>query len=296
MANAHNQSADCDMLLLTIRNKYNSLSNAVRRVADYILEHYEEAVYLNIIQIAEKSGVSEATVTKFARMIGYGSFQELKISLARAVTKVNTDETAYVGDIPLKGSIEGICESVFLQSMESIRDTLKLLDVKGVERAAKKISAARKTDFYGTGSAWAVAEYAHLRFYRLGVITNAYADRHQQAISASLLTKNDVAVGISNSGQSAEVVQALGLAKQSGATTVCITNYDNSPIVKQSDIVLFTSSKDSQVLNESLCSRVAEICIVDALYASVISKNKDAAIRSLDQSTKVIEKQRLPMD
>lgn len=287
-------SRDYDKLLLTIRNKYNSMPPSLQKVADYFLESYEEAVYLNIKQVAERSGVSEATITKFVRAIEYKSFRDLKIALTSlAVKSEQNPALEQVGDIPLKSSIGNIAQSIFMQNIESLQDTSKLVDIKSLEAAVSKIVAARRIVIYGAGTSSVVATYAHLRFYRLEVISNVYTDAHQQMISAVLLGKDDVAIGISNSGCSETIVKALGCAQEAGATTVCITNYDNSPIVKVSDIVLFTASKDSQALNESLCARVAQISIVDILYASVVSKMKSTAIRDLEKTTEIIESQRL---
>jgi DNA-binding MurR/RpiR family transcriptional regulator len=148
---------------------------------------------------------------------------------------------------------------------------------------------ARKVDFYGSGSSTVAIINAQMRMYRLGILCFTYSDSHAQAVSASLLQKNDVAVGISNSGRSSGIVKALELAKQSGASTICITNYDNTPITRYSDIKLFTSTKDSEELCESLHSRIAELALVDALYVCLASKIKEKALYNLNRSSDAIK-------
>jgi DNA-binding MurR/RpiR family transcriptional regulator len=212
--------------------------------------------------------------------------------MARSKTQ-NSEAIEHYGDIPLESNVESICRSVFHQNIESISDTLKVIDTAAINEASEKIIKARKVDIYGMGASSVVANYARLRFYRLGIISNVYSDSHLSIISSSLLKKEDVAIGVSNSGQSRDVVEALKLARKNKATTICITNCDNSPIVKESDIVLFTASKDSQVLNESLCARVAEITLLDALYASIISKKKEKLIHNLDITTEAIKSLRI---
>lgn len=293
MADAgQNTITDCEVLLITIRNKYNSLSNAAKRVADYLLSYYDEAVFLNISQIAERASVSEGTITKFARTVGFSGFQELKIAMARS-NSLGSEKLEYYGDIPLESNAESICKSVFHQNIESISDTLKVIDTNAINQASEKIIRARKVDVYGMGTSSVAANYARLRFYRIGIISNVYSDPHMAIISSSLLKKEDVAIGVSNSGQSKDVVEALRIARENKATTICITNCDNSPIVKESDIVLFTASKDSQVLNESLCARVAEITLLDALYATIISKKKEKLTHNLDITAKAIQSLRI---
>jgi len=287
-----NTITDCEVLLITIRNKYNFFSNAAKRVADYLLSYCEEAVFLNISQIAERASVSEGTITKFARTVGFSGFQELKIAMARS-NSLYREKIEYYGDIPLESNVESICKSVFHQNIESISDTLKIIDTNAINQAGEKIIKARKVDVYGMGTSSVAANYARLRFYRIGIISNVYSDPHMAIISSSLLKKEDVAIGVSNSGQSKDVVEALRIARANKATTICITNCDNSPIVKESDIVLFTASKDSQVLNESLCARVAEITLLDALYATIISKKKETLIHNLEITSKAIKSLRI---
>ena len=288
---AHVDVPTSDMLLIRIRNRYNSLSNAGRKIATYMLESPEEAMYLTISQIASRSGVSEASVTKFARTMGLESFQQMKISLALERTSVAKENgyDGYAGDIPIENGVADICNNVFMNSMESIRDTLKIVDIESIEKAASKIVAARKVDFYGSGTSGISATYAHLRLCRIGIHSNYYEDSHNQAISAALLGEDDVAFGISNSGQSSDVTSSLAMAKKSGATTICITNYGQSPIVKHSDIVLFTSSRDSAYLNESLCARVAQLTLIDSIYASVISMRTDELVENLKKSSEAIK-------
>ena len=278
-----------DILLIRMRNKYNSLSNAARKVAAYMLEEHEDAMYLSITQLAERSGVSEGTITKFSRTMGFDSFQQMKISLALEKKASNQDSNSYTGDIRIEDSLDEICSSVFMNNVESLRDTLKIIDVKKIKTAASKVLAAKKVDIYGSGASSVSALYAHLRFYRIGINSNDYSDSHKQIISASLLGKRGVALGISNSGQSFDVVNALECARESGATTICITSSDDSPIVKHSDIVLFSSSRDSAKLNESLCAPAVQLALIDAIYAAVISMKPDTFIQNLAKSSDAIK-------
>lgn len=292
MENNTDNYANLNILLLKIRNKYPSLTNAAKRIAEYILENYSEAVYLNITELANKTMVAESTVTKFVRAIGYDSFHDLKLSLAR-ITAVSEEKDSWCGDINLDENIEDICRGVFYNDIEDLENSFRLIDPSQIEAAAIKILKARKIDVYAMGSSTIASQNARLRFYRLGIQCYDYSDPHQQLISASLLTKNDLAIGVSNSGKSINVVDALRVAKESGASTVCITNFDDSPIVKYADIKLFTSTRDSEQINESLSARIAEIALIDAVYVAVASKMKKQALQYFKATTDVIDKSRI---
>ena len=282
------EANDLRLLLLKIRSKYPSLTNAAKKVADYLINSYEEALYLNISELAGKCGVSESTITKFIKTIGYDGFQELKICLARTSGPFKAGDVLY-GEISLDDNIESICTKIFHNNMEALKDSLRILDFGSVAKAAEMILRARKVDFYGMGSSTVATLNAKMRLYRLGIMCFTYSDPHQQIVSASLLKKGDVAVGISNSGRSGDIVEALRIAKQSGASTICITNYDNTAITLHSDIKLFTSTKDSEELNESLHARIAELSLIDALYVCIASRMKKQALNNLYKTSEAIK-------
>lgn len=287
------ENNDLQLLLLKIRGKYPSLTDAAKKIADFILSSHNEAVYLNISELARRVGVSESTITKFIKTIGYNGFHELKICLARnpGVTQ-STDDVIY-GEISLDDSVEAICHNLYYNNMEALKDSLRILDFESVEKAAGLILKARKVDIYSLGSSTVAALNAKMRLYRLGVMCFTYNDPHEQIVSASLLRKGDVAIAISNSGRSGDVVKALDIAKQSGASTLCITNYDDTPITHFSDIKLFTSTKDSEELCESLHARIAELSLIDALYVCIASKMKKQAVNNLYKTSQAIKTHKL---
>ncbi|MCX8130599.1 MAG: MurR/RpiR family transcriptional regulator [Clostridia bacterium] len=286
------ENNDLQMLLLKIRSKYPSLTDAAKKVADFILNRYSDAVYLNISELAGKCGVSESTITKFIKTMGYGGFHELKISLARSSGPAVESDVLY-GEISLDDNIESICNKIYYNNMEAMKDSLRILDFDSMDKAAVMVLRARKVDIYGMGSSTVATLNAKMRLYRLGIMCFTYNDPHEQIISASLLKKGDVAIAISNSGKSADVVKAMDIAKQSGASTICITNYDDTPITRYADIKLFTSTKDSEELCESLHARIAELTLIDALYVCIASKMKKQAMSNLYKTSEAIKTHKL---
>ena len=267
---------------------HDSLQPASKRIADYLLRNSKEAKFLTISALARRIGVSESMITRFARTLGFEGFKEFKIYLA-ADAPGDGKELIY-GEIRLKDDVKSICSKIYNNNIRALRDSLRVLDFDNVETAAELIVRADKIFFYGSGSAAVAITNALVRFYRLGLACFAYSDSHAQIVSASLLGKRDVAVGVSNSGRSADIVTALEIAKRRGAQTVCITNNLETPITRQSDVNLFTSTYDSEELSESLHSRIAELSLIDALYVVVASKMGRKAVKSLRVSGEAIRR------
>jgi len=272
-----------EILLLRLRGLLPSLNPALRRIADYILTNPYEIKFLRINDLARACGVAESTVTRFVRSINLGSFQELKIIMAESGPLNSTEEEFVYDDVKKEDSIESIIEKIVFSNIQAIQDTKKLIDIEEINRAIHAIEKAEEIDIYGAGGSFVTAENARLRFYRIGKRCLVFNDPNQQAVSASLLTAKDLGIGISNSGRTVSTVSALKKAKESGATTICITNYSNSPITDVSDIKLFTSTQDSAFFQESMVSRVAQILLIDILYAGL-------AVRSFHKSVTMIEK------
>jgi DNA-binding MurR/RpiR family transcriptional regulator len=110
-----------------------------------------------------------------------------------------------------------------------------------------------------------------------------------QAIAASHLTENDVAIGISHSGSSKDVVEALGLAKEAGASTICITNFGKSPILKKSDITLFTASEETKHNILGMNSRIAQLAIIDSIYVYIILNKDNEAVTAVQNTEKALQ-------
>ena len=113
--------------------------------------------------------------------------------------------------------------------------TKKVLNYDSLTNVCESIIAANKIVVFGLGNSASVALDASHKLLRAGCNAFSYSDNHMQAIAASHLKKGDVAIGISHSGSSKDIVDALSTAKKAGATTVCITNSGKSPIQKHSD-------------------------------------------------------------
>ena len=275
--------------LARLRGVHRSLSPAEKKVVDYILSHPEEVIGLSITDLAENSNASEATVVRVSQLIGYQGFQELKIVLAK-------DLGSFFAEIPEKmrpgDTMAEIAAKVLQRNIQAIRDTLDVLDVGDLERAVKAITKARKVDFYGVGASGFVALDAQNKFLRINIESMAFIDPHSQAVSAALLTKRDVAVGISHSGSTKDIVDSLSLAKSSGATVICITNHTRSPIAKISDIKLYTASRETTFRSGAIASRIAQLSVIDVLFLGVLMRRYENTVKCLEKTTEAVKTKR----
>jgi len=277
--------------LIKIKALYDSLSQAHRRLADYILQNGDEVPFLSVHELAQVAGVSAASISRFARTIGYQSFKDFKTQLGK--DSLSSFNGIYEAITP-RDSDEEIIEKVFLGNIRSLEETLKILNRSDLIRAAKVLSRSQRMVFLGIGSSGNMARDAALRFSQLDIQAEAYVDSYQILVQAIRVRKNDVAFGISHSGRSVTTVKALELASSSGATTVGMSNYLKSPLHERSDVFLCTSFPESRVKVAALSSRIAQMCLVDALYL-LVARYKKMSLRKVERLNTFAEKTlRLP--
>lgn len=260
-----------------IRSLYSAMGPAEKRIADYILADTQGIISYSVTQLAERCGCGDATVVRFSRRIGFDGFQALKIGIAGEIgstssvsTEIKKDDTCF--DI-FKKRINDI--SLSLNSTESV------LDADTLEKAAQTIMKARRVAVFGLGNSAAIAMDAAHKFLRLGLDAQSCTDNHMQAIIASHLDRQSVAIGISHSGSSKDIVEALRLSKIGGATTICVTNFGSSPIVEASDISLFTKSEETKHSILGMSSRIAQLTIFDAIYTYIVIHSDKAAVQAI---------------
>ena len=281
--------ADQKVLLLKIRGLLPSLNPALKKIGEYVLDNPGKIKLLRIKDLASTCGVAEATVTRFVKTIGLSSFQELKIKIAEITTDRSPVEEFVYDDVSKNDSLKTIVEKIVYTNIEAMKNTRKIIDIAEMEKAIQAIDNAEKIDIYGAGGSYITAENTAMRFYRIAKRCTIYNDPNQQAVSASLLTPKDVAIGICNSGRTKSTVTALEKAKASGARTICITNFNRTPITEYADIVLFTSTQDSAFFQESMVSRVAQIIIIDILYAGLAVRNFSSAVKMIERSAESLK-------
>lgn len=275
--------------LILLRGMFTSLSKAEKKVASYILDNPQEIIYIPITELAERSGVSEATIVRLCRTMGLRGYQELKINLGQTLVETNKNIHEDLND---EDDEITITQKVLRGHIKGLEDTLKILDSETLKKAIDAVANARKIEFYGLGGSGAIAIDAQHKFLKTGIPCVAYADAHMQAMSASILGKGDVVIGISHSGSTKDIVDSLEIANAVGATTICITNKIKSPVAKAAQINLFVSSQEIIYRSEPMTSRIAQLAILDAIYVGVAQRRKEQVIHTLKRMRKSLVNKR----
>lgn len=275
--------------LLRIKSAVEMFKPAEKAVAAYVLSHPEQVMNMSVSEAARDIEVGESTVIRFCRALGYKGYQEFKLRLAQDL--VEPVEFIHENISFADNSIE-LAQKVFQTNIKAVEDTSRVLDPEMIEVAARALAGARKVDIYGVGYSSFTALDAKLKLARLGLIADAYGDAHLQAMAAASLAKGDVAVGISHSGSTKDVVDALNAARKCGAITISITNFSPSPITRISDLVLLTASPESPLGGEVLTSRIAQLCVIDVLSVALAVELGERCLDLIKKTSEAVKKKR----
>lgn len=267
--------------LANVQSKLKSLTNTEKKVADFILNNYRATLNYTVTELAEHAEVSDATVVRFCRSVGYKGYQDLKINLARDTIApykhLNTElEEA---DTPAQ-----ITEKMIRSEIRVLEETINLLDMKEMELAAKAIKEANRVYLFGTGGSIIVAQDAMHKLLKIGVQCVVQMDTDIQAMESALMRKGDVAIGISHSGTNRNVIDCLKNARANGATTIGLTTYGKSPIQKCCDYLLMTSTQETVFKSESLTARIAQLSVIDSLTAIVSFMDYNKAYEAIQKT------------
>lgn len=275
-------------LFLKIRAKYDEMGPGERRIADLLIAEPNSILPLSITEFANKSGCGNATLVRFSKRLGLDGYKELKLAVAQEMASLSNP----VEEI----SPDDTCYSMFNKRLYYIMDTLQKtrfsLKPEAINLAAKKIMNAKQIVLFGLGNSAAIAHDAQHKFLRVGLNASSYSDNHMQTIVASHLTSDCVAIGVSHSGQSVDVVEALKLARMNGATTICVTNSGPSPITEVSDISLFTQSEETQHSILAMSSRIAQLTIFDAIYTYIVANSDAKATSAIRRTESALKEKR----
>lgn len=280
-------------MLSKISESLSDLSGAERKVAESALAEPKWFVHAAVAEIAERASVSQPTVIRFCRSLGYKGLPEFKLALSASI---GHEGMPYVHEeLNADDDMASVVEKVLSNAAASILGARRFLKETDLETAIAMLTHARRIEFYGVGNSGIVAQDAQHKFFRFGISTVAYVDTHIQLMAASVLSNHDVLVVISNSGSSIELLDAVSIAKENGAAVIAITR-SGSPLAQLADCVLSIASQENVELYTPMVSRLLQLAVIDILAIGLALRLGETASLQLQKSKRSIHSKHLEYD
>jgi RpiR family carbohydrate utilization transcriptional regulator len=280
------------MLLDSIQTQLDSLSKSERKVALVVLAHPETTVAENITALAKSAQVSEPTVVRFCRSLGYDGWHEFKLKLAQNLALAMPGATESTAQDDLAADlINKICS----RSINTLLDLRNHLKPDTIQRALDILVQSNKIEFYGQGSSGIVAADAQHKFFRSGVPTVAYADPHIHSIAATLLTERDTVVAISQRGNSTSLLRSVELARKGGASIIALAP-SGTPLAALATVLIPIDIIFNIDPYTPISARLAHLVVIDILAVGLALKRGPEFRKKMQGAQKALQEFDIRLD
>lgn len=269
---------DMQDMIERLNHSGRKLSKGHRRIAQYIVEHYDKAVFMTASRLGESVGVSESTVVRFAAVLGYEGYPQLQ----RALQELVSHRLTAVQRFEMSSEIDpnAVLRTVLKSDMQNIRATVEELDNHAFEEGVKRILNAKEIYVIGLRSAAPLAQflgyYLNYIFDRVHLVSSAATDVFEEI---ARISEADVVIGISFPRYSTRTVEAMRFARSCGAQVISITDGPMSPLHEVSDVYL-NACTDMASFVDSLA---APMSVINALVVSLGLHRKEELSRHFKQ-------------
>ncbi len=248
----------------TISQSYYELTAAERKTADYVMKNRDRTQYLSIGELAEESGVAEATVSRFCRRLGYKGYNAFKLAIANAGAPVQAPASSGqpIGE---QDDTPSLARKLYAAENEALLQTLSLIRPETIEQAVEFLHGARRVLCMGQGGSMILAEEAAHLFSICDGKFIPISDSHMQIIASATLTQEDAVMFFSYSGATRDMMETLSVVRSQGAKIILITRFLRSPGAAMADVVLQCGSNESPLQHGSVPARIAQLFLLDIL-------------------------------
>ena len=252
-------------VLEVIKEQYDHIFSAERKVADFVLQNPQKAVDSNVSELAKQSGVSDATVVRMCHHIGYTGYYQFRISLARDLGKKQYGSSA------LAESRDAV-EKLFQEYAQTMLAIGSRIDADVMWNCVNLLKTCKEAHIMAVGNTSPLAQYMGFRLGRLGIKSTYNVAAEYFMNHVNLADEDDLLIAISQSGTSRQVIQGLELGKEKGLKSIAITAFAQSPVSNLADYVLLSTGKEERFSFYKGYAHMNETAVIDALLNFVTNE------------------------
>lgn len=273
--------------LLRLRESQDAMSATERAVSDYLLSHQGEVMELSIHQLAEKTFASPSTVIRMCQRIGFAGYKEFRQAVTCEVAVRRMSQGQERREITQSDSLDEIVDKVTYKNMMSLQDTKDLIDTDILQTCVDLLNSARTVLLFGLGASLYSARDLNLKLLRLNKPCITNDDWHTQLLQARNATERDLAIVVSYSGETAEVIQCMNALRENHTPIVAITRQESSPVTELADYRLYTTDDGSAIQVGTMSARMSQLNIIDILFTAYANSQYDCCLAEVGQACAV---------
>ncbi|WP_205125181.1 MurR/RpiR family transcriptional regulator [Aeromonas veronii] len=262
-----NQPVEAPRVLLLLRHQLATYSQTLQRLGQFVLEQPQRVLYLTITELARESGTSEASVTRLCRGVGCRGYTEFKMALALETQQEQASQP--------QASATSAFSTLIEESVAALRDTGALVSQQALLQSAELLEQARQIQIYGVAASAMIAEYLAYRLLRMGISAQQFSDMHRAAMNATSLKPGDVVIAVSSSGSTKDLLHAVQLGKEHGASIIVLSNTSRSPLATLADQLLVAAKPEGPLTAGSFHSKISAMLVIELLSQQLLENRPE---------------------
>lgn len=260
-------------LLVRIDDYFHNAGEAEKVFIHRLHRNPESVLRKSIKEIARETYTSPATIVRLCKKLGCTGYKDFQNSLAYEVALFRESRDIAFQKITQDDTVEDIIYKVTKKNIESLETTRKLLEPKIITECVKLLETSRSVTLFGLGTSLLVARDLYLKLLRADVICNVCDDWHAQFLTARNLKKDDLAIVISYSGLTEEMLTCTKEAKANGAKVIAITRAVESRLAVEADFVLPVAATELIHRSGAMSSRISQLNVIDIFFTAYVNRN-----------------------
>lgn len=229
----------------------------------------------SIKELGKETYVSPATIVRLCKKLGCTGYKDFQTTLAYEIALFQESSKIALKKITQNDSVDDIIYKVTLKNIESLENTRKLIEPKIITECVKLLEKSRSVTIFGLGTSLLVARDLYLKLLRADIICNVCDDWHVQLLAARNLREDDLAIVISYSGLTKEMLECASAAKANGVKVIAITRGVESKLALLADYVLPVAATELIYRSGAMSSRISQLNVVDILFTAYVNRNYD---------------------
>lgn len=270
--------------LLSLRERSKTFSSTEREVAESILNNPQLVVDMSVHELAKFTFSSASTIVRLCNHTGYSGYKEFRKAITYELALREQTRKSEQKEISRSDSLDDIIDKVTYLNIRSLEETRELLDVQVLHACVELAKNARVIYLFGLGASLCAAKDAYLKFLRLNKLCVINEDWHSQILQARNATRQDLALVISYSGATTEIIECMRTLKENGTPIIAITRCVQSPVSELADQKLYTAANESLFRSGAMSSRMSQLNVVDILYTALANDQFDESLNQLSKT------------
>lgn len=274
-------------LIVSLKNK---MTKKEKEISIYILNNMKEILSLTSSEMADNIGVSQSSIIKFIKKLGFNKFGEFKIQVTKELENAKQNKDKIHNEIYLDDSLEDLSAKVFNETVKAMEDTLKIIDHKYFENVIDVIRQSHKILLIGSGMSSIVAKDLEIKLIKIRIDALHYESSHMQLMKLATMDEQDLVIAISHRGETEDVIDVIKKAKKKGIKVLSITSIEKNTVADLSDFNLKVISEENNFRSLAISSRMAQLILNDIIFLRLTQTDYEKRKKYIKESRDLIKK------